>query len=119
MAGLGEAEDHTPPAVAVDGRRSSVQSNGHSPAEMSVGMKKRRPASPEVVIPARPRTPSSNGNTSFEQSQSPTKKQRTEHKMFQLDMQLVDASMFTSRSAEGAIESMHTVPGSATIGRQR
>lgn len=91
-------------ATAESGRRGSAHSGGHSVADASIGQRKRRPASPEVVIaPPRPRTPSSNNNnnnSSFEQSQSPTKKQRTVQETSAIDGRFAHASIFTALNAE-------------------
>lgn len=71
--------------------------NGHTPSELeAMGSKKRRPTSPEVVVHARPRTPSQNESPSFEQSQSPSKKQRTESKSYGIEERLVGSSIFAS-----------------------
>jgi hypothetical protein len=52
-----------------------------------------------VVVSSRPRTPSSNGNASFEQSQSPSKKQRRDHNGLSIDSQLDASSIFPSLRA--------------------
>lgn len=103
MAETIEAVQQLPRATADSGRRGSAHSGGYAVADASIGQRKRRPASPEVVIaPPRPRTPSSNNNnsSSFEQSQSPTKKQRTVQETSAIDGRFAHASIFTALNAE-------------------
>jgi len=100
------------------GRRSIAQLSEIQAADSSVGPKKRRPASPEVVVQSRPRTPSSNGNNSFEQSQSPTKKQKTEQRVLTIDSRLADPGLFTAWCAPASTANTDKVTGVTAAGEQ-
>ena len=86
--------------LARDTSQESILSsvNGRSKSDFdSMGSKKRRPASPEVVVHARPRTPSShNDSASFEQSQSPSKKQRTSSNSQGIEERMEGSNIFAT-----------------------